>query len=130
MSLRDDEPLYFYELHEGDEDIYTDVLLAHHAEYDEDEFLELVLEARARVLDTFEDDTLSEAIARDLAARHGFLVVDDRQLRVAITVSNEDGETRVARVDERATPAERHPDEEFRSLVLDVEPEDRRWGDR
>jgi hypothetical protein len=131
MSIRDDEALWFYELHEGDEDVYTDVLLVHDAEYDEGEFLELVLEARARVIDTFEDDTLSEAIARDLVARHGFLVVDDRRLRVAVTVSNEEGETRVATVDERAgAGVERDPEEEFRSLVLDVDKEDRRWGDR
>ena len=31
MSLRDNLPLYLYELHEGDEDVFTDLLLAHGA---------------------------------------------------------------------------------------------------
>jgi cytosine/adenosine deaminase-related metal-dependent hydrolase len=48
MTLRDNLPLYFYELHEGDEDVFTDVLLAHDLEYDDAEFLELVLESRTR----------------------------------------------------------------------------------
>ena len=26
MSLRDDRPVWFYELHEGDEDVFTDLL--------------------------------------------------------------------------------------------------------
>ena len=55
--------MYFYELHEGDDEVFSDVLLAHDSEYDENEFLELVLEARAAVLDKYEEDTLSEAIA-------------------------------------------------------------------
>jgi hypothetical protein len=130
MHPRDGEPRYFYELHEGDEDVFTDLLLVHDIEYDEAEFLELVLEARSRVLDTFDHDTLTEAIARDLEARHGFLVVDDSQLRVAVSVSAEEGETRVVAVDERAAATAVDPEEEFRSLVLDVDKEDRRWGDR
>jgi hypothetical protein len=129
MNPRDVEPRYFYELHEGDEDVFTDLLLVHDAEYDETEFLELVLDARSRVIDKFEHDTLTEAIARELEARHGFQVVDDSQLRVAVNVSAEEGETRVVAVEERvAVPID--PEEEFRSLVLDVDKEDRRWGDR
>lgn len=131
MDQRDADPRYYYELNEGDEDVYSDILLAHDDEYDEEEFLGLVLESRARVLDTFEEETLSEAIARDLAGRHGFTVIDDSRLRVAVAVSSEEGETRVVRIDERSAAArEVDPDEEFRSLVLDVDKEDRRWGDR
>lgn len=131
MDQRDADPRYYYELNEGDEDVYSDILLAHDDEYDEEEFLGLVLESRARVLDTFEEETLSEAIARDLASRHGFTVIDDSRLRVAVAVSSEEGETRVVSIDERSAAArEVDPDEEFRSLVLDVDKEDRRWGDR
>lgn len=131
MDQRDADPRYYYELNEGDEDVYSDILLAHDDEYDEEEFLGLVLESRARVLDTFEEETLSEAIARDLAGRHGFTVIDDSRLRVAVAVSSEEGETRVVSIDERSAAArEVDPDEEFRSLVLDVDKEDRRWGDR
>ena len=130
MSLRDNQPLYFYELHEGDEDVFTDVLLAHDTEYDDREFLELVLESRARLIERFEEDSLSEAIANDLEARHGFMVVDDRALRVTISVSSEEGETRVVAMDQRAVSRDEDPEERYRSLVLDVEPEDAIWGDR
>ena len=126
MSLRDGQPVWFYELHEGDDEVYSDVLLAHDAEYDEQELLELVLEARTAVLDTYTEDTLSEAIANELARRHGFLVVDDSQLRVAINVSAEEGATAVANVD--LGPMGRDDDDDHRSILIDVEPEERLWG--
>ena len=126
MSLRDGEPVWFYELHEGDDDVFSDVLLYHDTEYDEQELLELVLEARTAVLDTYTEDTLSEAIANELARRHGFLVVDDTQLRVAVNVSAQEGETAVARVD--LGPVGRDDDDDHRSILIDVEPEERLWG--
>lgn len=121
--------MYFYELHEGDEDVFSDILLAHDSEYDEQEFLELVLEARTAVLDNFETDTLSEAIAVELEKRHGFLPIDDRQLRASVSVASEEGGTVLAKIDERSPgmPMKEDPDD-FRSLVLDVEPDDSVWG--
>ena len=127
--MRDDGSLYFYELHEGDDELFTDVLLSHDSEFDEEEFLGMVLEARGAVLDRFEEDTLSEAIAAELARHHGFLVVDDRQLRVAVSVSAEQGETAVVAVEEMRAQRPPDDDEGFRSLLVDLEPEDRRWGD-
>jgi hypothetical protein len=127
--MRDDGSLYFYELHEGDDELFTDVLLSHDSEFDEEEFLGMVLEARGAVLDRFEEDTLSEAIAAELARHHGFLVVDDRQLRVAVSVSAEEGETAVVAVEEMRAQRPPDDDEGFRSLLVDLEPEDRRWGD-
>lgn len=126
--MRDEEPIYFYELHENDDELYSDVLLANVAEYDDDEFLTLVLEARERVMGAFEEDTLSEAIGRELGRRNGFIVIDDNQLRAAISVSANEGETRVATVEERrATDGEAKG--EFRSLLVEADPEDRRWGE-
>lgn len=125
MSIRDGEPVWFYELHESDDDIFSDVLLAHDVEYDEQELLELVLEARTAVLDSYTEDTLGEAIAGELSRRHGFLVVDDSQLRVAINVSANEGETAVAEVDQGPTGRE---DADHRSILIDVEPEERLWG--
>jgi hypothetical protein len=127
--MRDDGSLYFYELHEGDDELFTDVLLSHDSEFDEEEFLGMVLEARGAVLDRFEEDTLSEAIAAELARHHGFLVVDERQLRVAVSVSAEEGETAVVAVEEMRAQRPPDDDEGFRSLLVDLEPEDRRWGD-
>jgi hypothetical protein len=130
MSLRDNLPLYFYELHEGDEDVFIDVLLAHEMEYDDQEFLELVLASRARLVDSFEEDSLTEAIARDLETRHGFLVIDDRAMTVAVNVSAEEGETQVVSAGTGSRVLEDDPEERYRSMVLDVEKEDRRWGER
>jgi len=126
MSLRDGEQVWFYELHEGDDELYSDVLLYHDTEYDEQELLELVLEARTAVLESYSEDTLGEAIANELSRRHGFLVVDDTQLRVAITVSAQEGETAVANVD--LGPVGRDDDDDHRSILIDVEPEERLWG--
>jgi hypothetical protein len=127
MSVRDGDQIYFYELHEGDDELLTDVLLVHDAEYDEAEFLELVVEARARVLEHFEQDTLVEAVAADLARNHGFLVLDDRQLRVAVNVSAQEGETRLAEVETAGGAGEEDDESEFRSLLVDLDREDARW---
>jgi hypothetical protein len=117
--------VYFYELHEGDEDVFSDVLLAHDIEYDEDEFLELVQEARRQVLDTFEEDTLVGAIANELQRRHGFLHIDDSRIRVAVSVSAQEDETYVTPVEERRV-RESEGDEDYRSLLVEIDPEDPR----
>jgi hypothetical protein len=128
VALRDgDVPLYFYELHESDSDLFADILLAHEVEYDEAEFLELVLEARQRVIDGFREDSLIEAIAADLAERAGFLVIDDSQLRVAVNVSAMDDGTFVSEIDEPSRAERDSP--EYRTLLVDVEPDDAVWGD-
>jgi hypothetical protein len=129
VALRDgDVPLYFYELHESDSDVFSDVLLAHDTEYDEAEFLELVLESRSRVIDGFREDTLIEAIAADLAERSGFLVIDDAQLRVAVNVSAAEDGTFVADVQVPSRSGQ-GAGEDFRTLLVDVEPDDAVWGD-
>ena len=126
--MRDgDAPLYFYELHESDTDLFADVLIAHETEYDENEFLELVLESRGRVLESYTQESLIEAIASDLASRSGFTVIDDSQLRVAINVSSEDEGTFVAQVDVRSRSG--GVGDEFRTMLVDVEPDDAVWGD-
>ena len=58
--------MYFYELHEGDDEIFSDVLLARETEMEPDDFFELVQSIRRRVQDTYEHDTLIEAIAAEL----------------------------------------------------------------
>lgn len=121
--------MYFYELHESDDDLFNDVLLAHDSEYDEQEMLELVLEARQEVLAGFEEDSLIEAVARQLSRKNGFVYIDDQQLRAAINVSVHEGETVVTPVDERRAPEADEGDEAFRTLLVDIEPEEQRWRD-
>jgi hypothetical protein len=128
VALRDgDVPLFFYELHESDTDLFAEVLLAHETEYDEAEFLELVLESRSRVLESFTEDSLVEAVAADLAARAGFLVLDDSQLRVAVNVSAQDEGTFVSELQVTSAAAASRTD--YRTLLVDVDPEDSLWGD-
>ena len=121
----DAPPYYFYELHESDTGLFADVLLAHETEYDEAEFLELVLEARKKVIDEFEADSLIEAVAAELSEQAGFLIVDDSQLRVAINVSADEDGTFVADVEETSGGGGRV---DYRTMLVDVEPDDAAWG--
>ena len=55
--------MFFYELREGDEDIFTDLLLAREDEMEPEDFFALVQSIRKRVQDSFDQDTLIEAVA-------------------------------------------------------------------
>ncbi len=119
--------MYFYELTESDDEIFANILLAHDAEYDEQEFLDLALEAREAVIKSFEEESLIEAIAAELERRHGFVEVETN-LRASVRVSSEEGETVVTPVDERAA-AVLGEEDDFRSMLIEVEPEDRPYRD-
>jgi hypothetical protein len=121
--------VYFYEIHESDDELFTDALLAHDSEYDEQEFLEMVVEARREVIDSFTEDSLVEAVAKQLARSHGFVHVDDSQLRAAVRVSAVEDETQITPVDELAAASARAEEEDFRTLLVDVDPEDAPWRD-
>jgi len=84
--------VYFYELHEGDDDLYSDVLLARDEEIEPEDFFDLVQSIRRRVLDNFAEDTLIEAIAVELERSYGFVYVSDEQLTAAVNVSKDDDE--------------------------------------
>ena len=79
--------VYFYELHEGDDDLYSDVLLARDEEIAPEDFFDLVQAIRRRVAAGFEEDTLIEAIAVELERSHGFVYVSDERLTAAVNVS-------------------------------------------
>jgi hypothetical protein len=116
--------VFFYELHEGDEDIFSDVLLVRDDEMDPDEFFELVQSIRRRVQDTYEDDTLIEAIAVELEREHGFVFVSDDRLSAAVNVSTEESENFLAEIDtgeDGELDDEREAD--FRSIVAEFEPD-------
>jgi hypothetical protein len=120
--------VYFYELSESDDEILANLFLGHDSEYDEQEFLEIVLEARDAVLKTFEEDSLIEAVAAELEKRHGFVNVD-ANLRAAVRVSTEDDETTITAVDERAVAEEIGEAEDFRTMLIETETEDRPYRD-
>lgn len=116
--------MYFYELHEGDEEIYSDVLLVRDTEMDPEEFFDLVQSIRRRVQETYEDDTLIEAIAVELERDHGFVFVSDERLAAAVNVSVEESENFLAEVgppDDESADAER--DADFRTILADFDPD-------
>jgi hypothetical protein len=110
--------LYFYELHEGDEDLFGDALLAHEVEFTPEDFFELVQQVRRRVQETFEEDTLVEAIAGELEREHGFTYISDARLTAAVHVSDQEEDNylgEIEPVDEDETEAP------FRSVYFEVD---------
>ena len=85
--------LYFYELHEGATDLMTDALLVSERDHAPETFAAMVETARRAVLDTFEEDTLVEAVARELERSHGFTYIGDEKLRASMSVGTEDEDT-------------------------------------
>ncbi|HYR94522.1 MAG TPA: hypothetical protein VEP48_10000 [Methylomirabilota bacterium] len=85
--------MFFYEIHEGDEDVGTAVLLGHEERFDPDDFFALVKKVRKLLGDTYEEDTLSEAIANELQRSHGFLHVTDDLLVASVSVGETDADT-------------------------------------
>ena len=110
--------MYFYELHEGDEEVFSDVLLATEHEMDADEFFELVQSIRRRIQDSYEDDTLIEAIARELEREHGFTFVSDARLEASVHVSVNEDENRLMAIDDTIADSA-----EYRTLFAQLDPD-------
>jgi uncharacterized protein (DUF2461 family) len=102
--------LYFYELHEGATDLMTDALLVSERDHTPAEFVAMVESARKQVLDTYEEDTLVEAVARELERAHGFTYIGDDRLRASMSVGTAEEDTYL--VDQS---------DEFRSMVVEME---------
>jgi len=91
--------MHFYELHEGDDDVFADLLLAREEEMEPEEFFDLVQSIRRRVIDTYEQDTLIEAIAEELERDYGFITISDDRLSAAVNVSRDEDENFLADLD-------------------------------
>ena len=102
--------LYFYELHEGATDLLTDALLVSERDHTPEQFEAMVQAARTAVRDTFEEDTLVEAIARELERSHGFTYIGDEKLRASMSVGMEDEDTYLV-----------EQSDEFRSMIVEME---------
>ena len=92
--------MHFYEIHEADDELRLGVTLAHEERIPPPEFLAMVEEARGRVIESFEEDSLLEAIAQELERAHGFYPALDRNLQAAVAVSTEEGETALLPTDD------------------------------
>jgi hypothetical protein len=91
--------VFFYELHEGDDEVYSDVLVVSESEWEPQEFFDLVQRVRHDVQDTYEHDTLIEAIAMVLERDYGFIFVSDDRLAAAVNVSAVEGDNFLAELE-------------------------------
>lgn len=92
--------MHFYELHEGDNDVFADLLLAREDEMVPEEFFELVQSIRRRVVESFHQNTLVEAIAGELELNYDFIAITDDRLTAAVNVSKEEEDNFLADLDE------------------------------
>ena len=91
--------MYFYELHEGDDDLFSDLLLARETEMEPDVFFDIVQTIRRRVQDSYEHDTLVEAIADELERDFDFIAITDERLHAAVNVSKTERDNFLAELD-------------------------------
>ena len=113
--------MYFYELHEGDDDVFSDLLLVHEEQMEPEDFFELVLSIRSRVIGSYEQDTLIEAIAQELERDHEFTFVSDAKLTASVHVSPDESENRLISADDEIAESA-----EYRSILADFDPDDDR----
>jgi len=107
--------VFFFELREGDDDIFADMILAREEEMDPETFFDIVQEIRQRVQDTFETDTLIEAIAEELERDHGFIAVSDDRLSASVNVSKIEDDNYLADLDDEDDDT---PD--YRGIFVDL----------
>jgi hypothetical protein len=123
--------LFFYELHEGDDEVYSDLLVVSESEWEPQEFFELVQRIRHDVQDTYEQDTLIEAIAIVLERDYGFIYVSDDQLAAAVNVSRLESDNFLARLetdDDEDEDDEEDEDEgefggDYRTILAEFDPD-------
>ena len=128
--------MFFYELHEGDNEVYSDVLVVSESEWEPDEFFELVQTIRRRIQDIYIQDTLSEAIAVELERDHGFIHISDDSLVASVNVSTEDSENFLAQLEVDMADADEDDDDDddddegdhevdYKAVIVDLDPSTR-----
>lgn len=93
--------MYFYEIHEGDDEMATAVLLAHERAIPPAEFFALVKKARTLLLGSYEGASLSEAIANELERSSGFIHVTDDKLLASVNVGETVADTFLVSAEEQ-----------------------------
>jgi len=110
--------VYFYELHEADDELAIGITLAHDEAFAPSEFLAMVETARSRVMETFTEESLVEAIAAELEREHDFAAALDARLVAAVGVSTDEGETRLLAHEQTAAHAADEGEEEDPDLAI------------
>lgn len=119
--------MHFYELHEGEDDVFFDVLLFRDEEMDAEEFFGIVQSLRREVQETYETTTLVEAIAQELERQYGFVFISDDRLTAAVNVSRVDRDNFLADLDGDDSDDDPPPvtgDADYRSVYAEFEPPD------
>ena len=127
--------MFFFELHEGDNEVYSDVLVVSESEWEADEFFELVQTIRRRIQGGYHHDTLVEAIAVELERDHGFIYVSDDRLAASVNVSTEEEGNFLADLEVELAEAEDDDDDDdededgggvdYRAVIAEFDPNDR-----
>ena len=124
--------MFFYELHEGDDEVYSDVLVVSESEWEPQEFFELVQRIRHDVQHGYEQDTLIEAIAMVLERDYGFIYVSDDRLAAAVNVSTQEGDNFLAELEADLDDEDDDDDDddddggfkdEYRTILADFDPD-------
>jgi hypothetical protein len=117
--------LFFYELHEGDDEVYSDVILASESEWERQEFFELVQRVRHDIQNAYEQDTLIEAIAAVLERDYEFIFVTDDRLTAAVNVSTQEAENFLAVLDGDEEEDEEREDfaSDYSTILADFDPD-------
>ena len=123
--------MFFYELHEGDDEVYSDAIVVSESEWEPQEFFELVQRIRHDVKDNYERDTLVEAIAVVLERDYGFVFVSDEALTAAVNVSTQEADNFLAEFetdeDDEDDDDETEPGDEltgdFRTILAEFDPD-------
>lgn len=117
--------MFFYELHEGDNEVYSDVLVVSESEWEPEEFFELVQSIRRRIQGQYHLDTLVEAIAVELERDHGFIYVSDDQLAASVRVSTDEADNVLAKLEVDLVDAEDDDDRDDEDEADEDEDDDR-----
>ena len=123
--------MFFYELHEGDDEVYSDVLVVSESEWEPQEFFELVQRILHDVQHSYEQDTLVEAIAMVLERDYGFVYVSDDRLAAAVNVSTQEGDNFLAELEADLDDEDDDDDDdddggfkdEYRTILADFDPD-------
>jgi len=124
--------VFFYELHEGDDEVYSDVLVVSESEWEPQEFFDLVQRIRTDMRE-YEQETLIEAIAAVLERDHGFIFVSDERLVAAVNVSTQEADNFLADLDAEDDDDDDDDDEgdddeprgDYRTLLAELDLDDK-----
>ncbi|HET7169110.1 MAG TPA: hypothetical protein VFI69_07890 [Candidatus Limnocylindrales bacterium] len=117
--------MFFYELREGDDEVFSQLLVVSDSEWEPQEFFDLVQRIRHDVQNQYVEDTLIEAIAVVLERDHGFVFAEN-QLTASVNVSTQDADNFLDELegDDADDDDERDDDEprgDYRSILADLD---------